>query len=235
MLRPQFFLFFILIILTYCASAQTVKRQNETINEKPVFPQSISLILKTNPLPILWGPIPLTSEFRLISELTVAHNQTNSIAISFLGKSPFVYIMEDITNQQGQTKLLIRGMRFQMTHKIFINGILNDLGLRMPEYAPEGIYFAPHFSYSTAKFTNRYMNLHDIYIRATYVNINLLGGYQVKVIDKLILDMFTGMGYKKNNWIEYAPPNITTIDFDDIPFVYSPFKFYLGFNIGYAF
>ena len=44
------------------------------------------ITIKTNPLTVLWGCIPFTSEFKLISEFTILPHQSIQIGFSYLGK-----------------------------------------------------------------------------------------------------------------------------------------------------
>lgn len=206
--------------------------QDKQAIERPVNPQPYSLVLKTNPLPILWGPVFFTSEYRFINEFVVAPNQSSQIGISFLGKSPIFSLFDNAFNQNNQLKVMVRGFRFQLSHRFYLNraiGISND-------YAPEGFYIGPLFSYSTARYTNRYLNLYDIYVRSTHVNLNLIGGYQLFLPDDFVIDVFAGMGYKENTWVENTPPTFTPINTEDFgPFYNSNLKIILGFNIGKAF
>src|ERR1035437_7424203 len=74
--------------------------QNDTVSyshrdtlqsfKKPVFksPQEFRKIYKTNFMPILWGPVPYSAEYRLLYETAVSHTQSFQIGVSYLGKSP---------------------------------------------------------------------------------------------------------------------------------------------------
>jgi hypothetical protein len=235
-MKKVLFFMIILIILPQLLMGQ---EEEEKVNKKPFFPQLYSNILKTNPLPILWGPIPFTSEFRFVNEIVVAPQQSSQIGISYLGKSPLLKMFEDLLNPGGgaQPDILIRGFRFQFTHKIYLNKILNfyedDENIL---YAPEGFFVGPMFSYSTARFTNQYLNQHNIYSRTTHWNLNFIVGYQHILPGGVTMEAFTGVGYKENRRFEHIPPQNLRIDTDDLGGHYnSNMKIILGFNFGIAF
>lgn len=113
----------------------------------------------------------------------------------------------------------------QFSHRIFLS---------MLDYAPHGSYISPNISYSSARFSTRYLNRFDNYIRVSHYNFTLLGGYQT-ISYNYVLDMFAGIGYKKNV-IEMHQYNQTIpLNMADMPFYKSPIKLVLGFNMGLAF
>ncbi|HET6245120.1 MAG: hypothetical protein H0V01_14130 [Bacteroidetes bacterium] len=202
-------------------------KAQETI-KRPVNPQPFSVVFKTNPLPILWGPVYFTSEYRIVNEFVVGPNQSSQIGISFLGKSPIFTLIDNAMSQNGTLKIMVRGIRVQLSHRFYLN--------RKDTYAPEGFYLGPLFSYSTARFTNKHLNIYNVYIRSTHINLNMIGGYQLILPGDFVIDMFSGFGYKENTWEEHTPPTITPINTDDFgPSYNSNFKIILGFNIGKAF
>ena len=223
---------FILYTLFFgCFLFSVAMAQEQKIIEKPLSPQPYTLVLKTNPLPVIWGPVWFTSEYRFVNEFVVAPNQSSQIGISFLGKSPIFSWFDNTFNQSNRLKVLVRGFRFQLSHKFYLNELLNT-GL----YAPQNFYIGPLFSYSTARYTNKYLNLYDIYVRSTHINLNFIAGYQWISSKSYAIDMFAGMGYKKNTWIEHSPPTFTPMNTDDFgPFYNSNLKLIFGFNVGKAF
>lgn len=194
--------------------------------KKPENPQEIRHIIKTNPLPLLWGPIPFTSELRYVQEIPVAPYQSTQIGFSLLGKSIILNALERGAYQNpNQPQITVRGYRMQFSHRIFLS---------MLDYAPEGSYISPNISYASAKFSTRYLNMFDNYIQATHYNFTILGGYQT-ISYNVVVDMFAGIGYKRNK-IEVHQYNQTIpLDLDEMPFYRSPLKFVLGFNVGWAF
>ena len=196
-------------------------------------PQTVNTVIKTNPLAILWGSIPFTAEYRVMIELTSSKNQSNQVGISYLGKSPVLKLFEDTI--QNLNLLIVRGFRFQAAHKFYINRPGGPLGLSYSEYAPHGFYISPHISYSSAKFSTKFFNSRDVFIKGTHLNINLLFGYQL-ITDFWAFEIFAGLGYKKNSWIRHDQQNninMNTSDFGN--FYNSPVKINLGFNVGVVF
>lgn len=193
-------------------------------------PQRIRHVIKTNPFPIIWSSIPLTSEFRYVQEVPVARFQSTQIGFSYLGKSPVLSIIESTNRQlsgnQSEPRLKVSGFRMQFCHKFF---------LMRDEYAPLGPYIAPHISYATAKFSTDYARMFDYYVQATHFNVNVLLGYQVEGMDWYVVDIFTGLGYKKNTWEQHNPSKSVPFDVTDFKYYNSPVKLTLGFNIGIAF
>lgn len=202
-------------------------------------PHKVRTIVKGNPFSILAGVIPLTSEYRLITECVVSKNQSIQIGFSYLGKSPFLSLLESGNNLNNglQQKFIVRGYRLQTSHKYYFSQFGDKLNTS--EYmAPQGFYISPHVSFSSAKIYMQYFQVYDIWIRATQFNASLLIGAQA-FLGNFAIDVFTGIGYKKNEWSErYSPTQILIINPADLalPQTYSgPIKFSLGFNIGYGF
>lgn len=194
-------------------------------------------IIKTNPLPILWGPIPLTSEYRLIYETSTFYNQSVSIGVSYLGKNMLVNLFSliDSSLRSDWEKLKIRGIRGQISYKFFI-------GKKKPHkiYGPHGLYIGPLLSYSSAKVTDEYFSVRrNFYMKFANFNLNCITGLQIIAFNKFSFDMFSGLGYRYNVFIvNYLnQPNISRmiiLPLDDVPF-FKNLKFTLGFNLGYCF
>jgi len=170
----------------------------------------------------------------------VAKFQSTQITFSYLGKSPFIALAEaarpPASGNPLDLRLLIRGSRFQGSHRFYLNQLTDLVGITNGKtFAPEGIFFGPHVSYSTVIVSNRYLNNYDIYLRGTHFNVAMLGGAQV-MFSEFTFEVFGGLGYKWNSWIfRTAPSNIQTVD----PDIGGPYewraKFYLGYSFGYAF
>jgi len=201
--------------------------------ELPESPQRPGILLKTNPFTILWGTIPFTAEYRLVAEMVTSSDQSVQISASYLGKSPIVSILEE-DSAWGVGKLIVKGYRFQLSYKYYLSGLTGTSNPNR-KYAPEGIYVAPHISYATAILTNKPLQQYNIYIRGSHLNVVLLGGYQIFLGEHVAIDFFSGVGYKKNVWLERYANRVQTINMDEFPAFYnSPVKVMLGFNLGIA-
>lgn len=188
-------------------------------------------ILKTNPLPIMWGNIIGTAEYRLLYEMPVSLRQTLMLGVSYLGKGPFfttLFALSDTsTNMQIHNQLMqlaneatVNGYRIQAMYKFYLS---------QSHLAPRGFYIGPHASYSIAKIDIASV---DVYEKDTYYNINIFWGGQA-VISSVALDFFMGLGYKHNLYEIYY--NKQRVESGDIPSLTGNLKLSLGFNIGYAF
>jgi hypothetical protein len=197
---------------------------------KPSIPSKkfsgISQLIKINPLPILWGPIMYTSEYRFNTEIITSHTQSMEIGFSYLGKNIFLAMVEDsMNNNQGKYK--IDGYRFQFEYRFFPVPFTSS---------PDGFYIAPHLSYSDAFLTLHQLILQREYVEIAHFNINLKLGYELIIDDNKTFDFFFGMGYKKNRWWEINGDKRTPIDISDMGYFYKmPLKISLGFNFGFAF
>ncbi len=216
--------YILLIILTAVfVSAKSqgfITEEKEGIKLKP----GANGIIKSNPLPLLWGPGWFTSEFRLVYEKPVNLNQSFLIGASYLGRSPFFIILQ---NPNSTTKITLRGFRFQLAYKFYLI-----------DEAPEGFYIAPYFSYSDAYILEKYQPIYSSdYIKQTYMNINAIAGYQIIGYSGFAVDFYGGIGYKNNEWIEKTSAGSTNItsDFTMFDGPITHVKVILGFNIGYAF
>lgn len=227
----------ILLLLAFTVKAQEsghdLSLGQDTVQKAlPEPPQKITRVIKSNPLAIIWGAIPFTSEYRLNYEFIASRNQSSQVSYSFLGKSPILSLMEDTL---FPIPVIVRGFRFQASHRFFLNDMMEALGFD-DGYAPNGFYISPHVSYATARFTPKFFNTQDIYLRISHFNVNLLGGFQL-IVDNICFEVFTGLGYKNNSWIaRYSPTVVQNLSLDDAsPYYRGPVKLNLGFNIGIGF
>lgn len=234
----------VLISLQLVGQDQKEKSNGKLDSIKAVYPQRIRTIVKTNPAALFIGVMPVvTSEYRLLLEFPSAPLQSSQIGFSYLGKSPFIRIIENDTLKKNPNayylRMYITGFRFQASYRFFLNKWLHTVGLSYkPVYSPRGFYISPHFSYSTAKITYKFANQYDIYFQVNQFNVNLLGGCQFTMFRKIAVDMFAGIGYKKNEWLEHEQ-NVTRVVTPpkdlEIPGYFSPVKFTVGMNFGYCF
>jgi hypothetical protein len=213
----------LIALLPFC---NAIAGNKDSLKIRPLSPQPVSYIIKTNPLPIIWGSVPFTSEFRVLQEIPVALFQSSQIGFSYIGKSVVLAMQENAIRQNNEPRIKVRGFRIQYAHRFYY---------KRNSYAPEGAYIGPLISYTTAKFGTRYSQQFDHYVRAEHFNTNMMLGYQAVSDDGFTLDAFIGAGYKKNTWQYHRSHNTTVIDLSDIPYYSSSFKFSCGFNIGFAF
>lgn len=203
-------------------------RLKEIVKPKKVYPRQPTLI-KTNPFAVLWGPIPFTSEYKLVIEIPTTKKQSIQVGISYFRKSPILGIYELQNNNQYDPKLIITGFRLQVANKFYL--------IRKKYASPFGFFVAPHVSYSNAHISiGKQRALRSAYYDITHFNINLLAGVQVGRGKKMTAEVFGGIGYKKNTWNYHSPPNkISPIDMEELGKYYnSNIKLTLGFTLGRA-
>ena len=72
--------------------------QEETKLDKKNLPDEVPTVTKTNLLAILWGPIPITAEYRLVREVNIGEYQSVQFGVSYLGKNPMIMLGEAFNN-----------------------------------------------------------------------------------------------------------------------------------------
>lgn len=184
-------------------------------------------VIKTGIFAPLWGAIPLTSEYRLVYEAPTSMRTSIQIGGSYLGKNFWIWplIIDSLKqNNPIATQITTKGFRAQIAFKYY---------LFKDQISPDGLYIAPFLSYSSVKFGSAYTNVYQSYLRAVYMNANLIMGYQFFYMNELAIDFYFGMGYRKNSWVIYELGQQNKIlnenDFQLWPW---PVKIVLGINVG---
>jgi hypothetical protein len=191
---------------------------------KPVSNKEPKNVIKTNLLPTLGGQIPFTNEYRLVYERKTGERTALQVTGAYLGKSPFVGLFERyaINIIDENVKLGVGGYRVQAAYKFYF--LKNQPGIH-------GFYLAPSLSYAYAKI--RDTNKNDDFFKASYSSASALAGYQFIIGGHFAVDVFTGIGIKYNHYGVNIPVNESNFEFNRLDRV-GP-KFWLGFNMGYAF
>jgi hypothetical protein len=161
-----------------------------------------------------------------VYEFVTAPQQSSQIGLSYISKSPVLRAFQDTI---PDLKLLTaNGIRMQLSHRFYL--------LNRYNFAPVGLYVAPHVSYGTVKVSTKHFSSRDVYLRITHFNINLLSGWQWVYHNNYTLDVFLGLGYKDNIWEEHDSQSTISLDNDDVGGWYSGnVKFTIGFHVGIAF
>lgn len=220
---PLYIVLFLSGILFY--SNLCYSQPEKGIRDVPNAPR-VNRLLKTNLLPIICGPIwYYTSEYRLVYENAIARKQSVQIGASYLGKSMIQSRIEEsdtaFTNYDLHYK--IYGFRFQAAYRFY----------PFSKGEPKGFYISPMVSYSSAKITTEYWQQLDQYIKIVHVNYNLLGGVQFAPGDAVCIDLFWGLGYKQNDWLEKTAKGTFPVEEEYIPDTEKlHIKFTFGFNFG---
>jgi hypothetical protein len=208
-----------------------------------VSPQRPEWVIKTNPVRVLWGPIPFTAEYRLNLETIQARYQSMQVGLSYLGESPVLSTLIDAAtpqsgNQYGSLDIQVRGARFQFAYKYYLRGIFSWLepsGM-LSDYAPNGYYIAPYFSMAYASF--RMNKLQVPFLKATHMNANLIIGRQLFYWGSFATDIYLGVGIKENIWEQQDPINHNArqvVDPSNMGLYGGKYRLVLGVDIGFHF
>ena len=220
----------ILFLIVFVFQNTIIFSQTKNINPERN-KHKTNVIIKTNPLSMIWGSVPLTSEFRIIVESAISRNQSLQIGASYLGKSPVLFAQEktDSNLVNNHIKFVVYGYRIQLSYKFYLTNNLFYYS------APKGLYVSPLFSYSSANFTDKYLKTFKNYINATYINYNLIFGYQNIIKDKFTYDIFSGAGYRQNKWYDHFSQSYKSLNDDDLYLLKKHLNIIFGFNIGWMF
>lgn len=176
-----------------------------------------------------WGIMPFTCEFRYIKEVTTAPRQSLLYGFSYMGKNPIADSLAARGRSPYSPVVWIRGFRLQFMYRIYFS---------KNSKAPIGWYTGPYYSYSTAKYSMRNLQMKGIYLQGTQWHVSWVIGRQKLWGKHLCYDIYTGIGYKENTWEYHALNKIQNIDigrFIKNKYYQSNFKICVGFNIGYIF
>ena len=212
------------IVANAFVHGDTIRLKPVPVPKKEYRPQP--LLIKSNPLPILWGPIPFSAEYRFVVEITSGRTQSDQVGISYLGTSSIWKIIEKAAKVPSKYQLEVEGWRLQVAHRFYL--------ISRRQYAPFGFYVSPLVSYSTATIGVRYYKQN--YLDFAHFNANLLVGVQMGRNSNFTMDMFAGLGYKKNTVLIHVNSHrIIPYDTSDLgEFYNSHLKLILGFNFGWA-
>lgn len=220
-------LFTFFIASNALADGDTIRLNNGAKEKAQYYPQP--LILKTNPLAVLWGPIPFTSEYRLVAEICNGRTKSIQAGISYLDKSPLLGIAEKLTTTTTNYLIKVNGWRLQFAYRFYL--------VNKRKYAPFGFYIAPNISFSDAHvsigLSHYYRNQ---YYDFRHFNSTLQIGVQIGRYSNITMDIFAGLGYKKNVVLYHAnDAHILTIDTKEFGDLYNmPLKLVFGLNFGYT-
>ncbi len=179
-------------------------------------------IIKTSPFSIFYWQIPMTGEYRLNAEMMSGKKQSLSIGASYLTRSLFLAIAQNLPANSGADKVGANGYRVQGAYRYYL--------LNKP-FRPEGLYLSLHASFASVKFN--FKGYPDDYQLLQHFNVNLLIGGQLIIANRVSLELFLGPGFKNNAYISRCRPGYEPIDTENLqPLLRKHFKFSLGMNIG---
>lgn len=180
-------------------------------------------MLKTNPFPVLYGHIPMTSEYRLIYETAFAPRHSINIGAAYMGKN--IIIPDAISSDyiSDPAEISAEGYRLILNYRFIYNR--NDI-------APSGMYLGPEISYAKMEFEDIIPNDKKNTATVKHFYAILKWGYQGRINGNFFFDLFAGAGYKNNSFEnELNGTNRNVFEAGSIIYDF-PIKLSLGFNMG---
>jgi hypothetical protein len=212
--KSTYLFLFLLIGITAIAQPKT-KRPNVNI-------------LKTNPLLLLWGSMPFTSETRLMYEFELGKTETLMLSFSYYRTTPFLRWNEEPKGTANEN-WYIGGFRFQVMKKYYFGKHATTA---------QGKYTGFLFSHHDVKYAPYRLHLKGTDFRIVSTSLCWVVGKQRKWLNAVTYDMYCGIGYKNSNLnINYWNGKKTSYSFDNEidRIILSHLKVCAGFNIGYSF
>lgn len=220
-------LLFVCISFNVFGEGDTIRLNTEGKTKKQYYTQP--LLLKTNPLAIFWGTIPFTGEYRLVTEITTGRTRSVQFGLSYLGKSVAWKIAEAAVKTPLSQQFKVSGWRVQVAYRHYL--------ISRRRAAPFGFYVSPMVSYSNAHIA---LGLQRYYRHSYYdfrhFNANVLIGVQMGRNTDITMDIFAGIGYKRNT-VYYHVSDNRVIPYDTKEFgeLYNrSLKLIFGINFGYS-
>jgi len=186
-------------------------------------------LIKGSIVPFLFGQIPFTGEIRINYERMITHNQSLNFMGGYVYPNPILFFGSAIAGTGLFKRISLRGGKIGVGYRFFP---LKNV------QAPEGFYFGPYGSYTFARIREK--NGSDDIYTWHYANAGMIAGYQVKIEEYLFVDIFAGLGYRKNweSFYNSKTKKISSQDLDLPPVFMLPHKhvkLFLQFNLCYAF
>jgi len=204
------------------------------------------IIIKTDPLDILIGPVPLVSSaYGIYTELPLSSSTSIEPGIAYMDKNLFLsaFIDMDTSLTQPQRNLLkslnYRGVKISLMYRHYINA-LNDLlkDLLNIERNMSGLYWGAIVSYAYFKVSSWDPFIASLnYVLFEKFNTGIIMGIQLIFFSRVTTDFYLGAGYKENIFYVYQNGRqvrkITSTG-QSPDFYFSHFKLYLNFKVGFA-
>ena len=221
-MKKNFFLFAILLVMPSIILAQNFDI-NPNIDVKPAY----SMIVKVSPQHFFWGGINLTGEYGFYGERQITDKSSFEAGLAFLGKGLMLLSMEADTATNIQTSEMgITGFRIQGDYRLYINRKEKN----------NGLYAAPHLSFASAKFYNKYAGSKDAFIQIIHTDISLIAGYRWQ-FGRFSMETYGGGGYRNKKWVENTGTGtavLTQSEIDEAYVIPGPVVIKIGFLVGLA-
>lgn len=196
-------------------------------------------LIKIAPLGWIHGQLPFSVESRIGYERVISPSGSLGASYSYLGTNyPFSFLgsvalsaaISSAFTAAGRPAIVWTGTRIRTTGHRYQLQYRYYPGRRQ---APEGLYLSPHFSHAEVRYDISLKDEPDIAvgIKAKRQSYNVLVGFQEVLGKHFVLDVFGGLGYRRNTTELYAK-NGTYLQ--TMPRG-TKLKLSSGFNIGWAF
>ena len=202
-------------------------------------PDTKRIYMKINPLSVLFGSIPGTSEYGLRFEIVANKRFTYQLGAGYLGNT-ILYQTNLVTDSARAIlkQYQFPGIRLQGELRYYFLKTKMDKSLNN-YLSPSGMYIALQSSYSTATFSAKVSNFPKE--DWTNLSISILGGLQLIHKESFGLDAYAGIGYKRitATRTDYRS-NQTNMNVEDLfdgglgAYLASPIKLNLGFNFTFG-
>ncbi len=211
-----------MVFVSVPISGRNIEMRPDT-NRAPLTGYNFSMI-KTNPLVVLWGAIPFTSEYRLTYSTSSGNNQYFCVSGAYLGKNIFLFD-NNLMGNQGVQHFHFSGFKTDFSYRWVVDNQNN---------MPSGLYLGTHISYAYLRIEHDYLHGHDEHAFVEHIHAAGIMGFQGRIFHVFYVDMFFGLGYKKNQWGNHVMKNSPLLlDFSTLNWVYdNNFKFKAGFSLG---
>jgi hypothetical protein len=183
-------------------------------------------IVKANIIPFLIGQIPYCGEARITYERMLTHNQSLVIGASYNYPNIFLLMADLRSGSRSFSQFSLRGGRGMIGYRYYPIKSLT---------APNGLFIGPFFSYNFVKIKEK--NGNGSYQLVNYMNATFTVGYQVAFTKHFYGEIITGIGYRKNFYINYnASTNTKSVTDYQFPIkALNHVKFLMMINLAYAF
>ncbi len=214
----------VLMLFTTEISAQHRTVKDSIMNANMGSTRPVKALIKTSIFaPFMWQ-LPLTGEYRVLSEIMVGRKQSIQLGASYLTRSVMFAITQNMGANSGNAKVAGNGYRIQGSYKYYL---VNR------KFRPEGIFVSLHSSFASIRYN--FKDFPDDYQTMEHFNINLLLGGQVLIKSRVSIELFFGPGYKNNVYSTHARNGYQVLDFDQLGDNYRRhFKMNAGMNVGIA-
>ncbi|MCF8332163.1 MAG: hypothetical protein K9H84_06900 [Bacteroidales bacterium] len=180
-------------------------------------------MLKFNPLPVLHGHIPMSSEYRLIYETSFGPSHSINFGAAYMGKNTIIpdAILTDYITDPDNTEA--KGFRLIANYRYIYSK--NDC-------APSGMYLGPEISFAKMDFEQMQPGDQNNKALVEHFYAILKWGYQGRISGNFYFDLYAGAGYKNNSYSNNLSGTQYKV-FEGKSLIYDfPLKLSLGFNMG---